>query len=154
VSRRHQTSGKVGQAAAKQELLRLGVRRLQEVATPVIIKNVNGRRIVVAYKEKVVGDFIGIMPNGIAVLCETKRREEDRLAWSDLEKHQVEALSEWHECGGLAILAWVHPAAGVLLLPWGGLPGFRSGTSILLSSAERLALRPEHFPFPSITTTA
>ena len=64
----------------------------------------NGKRIVSAFpKEKVSGDFravtsgrlpdLTIIAGGESVLVEVKSRP-NRLQWSALEKHQVEALNE------------------------------------------------------------
>ncbi len=77
----------------------------------------------------VSGDWRAVARGGLSVLVECKYRSDaDRLIFSDLEPHQVAALSMHHEAGGISLLAWIHPL-GVHVMRWCP-PGFARGSSI------------------------
>lgn len=59
-------------------------------------------------KKTVSGDLKAIEPGtGRAVHVEVKSRE-DKLIYSDLENHQVAALKNVVDAGGIGLLAWVN----------------------------------------------
>ena len=79
------------------------------IATP--SKVVRGRTV---YTEQVCGDFFGLTVNGCGVLVECKHRtgtdgQPRTPRPSDFEKHQISALLQWHERGGLAMVAYWGP---------------------------------------------
>lgn len=132
MSRASRTAGKAGEALTQAALIRHGFRCIERVHTPwrVIRSAVGGvSRITGATPEqKVSGDFRAVGPMGRSVLVEAKFDAKDRILFSDLADHQIRALNEHHEAGGLSILSVVlHGRAHLLEWP---VPGFGPGTSI------------------------
>lgn len=87
---------------------------------------------------KVAGDIRCVGEDGRSVLVEVKWRPE-RLVFSDLENHQIDALNEHQYVGGMSLLAWCH-RGGAELLYWSELllMGFGPGsyiTPILVATA-------------------
>jgi hypothetical protein len=87
------------------------------IATPSTVTR--QRRV---WTERVAGDFFGVTPDGVAVLVECKHRTDAkgqprRPVPSDFEAHQIDALRQVHQRGGLAMIAWFSPAHRVEMVP-------------------------------------
>jgi hypothetical protein len=106
MSRRNQIKGRIGECAARFALQTLGVKCLQQIATPVVLGRMGRVSVVKGYGAKVAGDFMGLTADGRGVLVEVKRRDEV-LVWSDFEAHQHEALAKWVSSSGVALVVWV-----------------------------------------------
>lgn len=126
--------GIVGETICKTLLARHGFVRIERVHTPwkVLFKNEGGRRVVKeAFPlEKVEGDFIAMEKGtGRKVLAEAKATEDDRIIFSRLEDHQVEALNATVEHGGLAFLIII--IQGIpSMLAW-PIEGFKKGKALV-----------------------
>lgn len=138
-----QRRGKLSEAAARELLGWMGGRMIQKIATPVRLrppKSVRARKEFfsrVIYDTKVKGDIWGIEPEtGRSILAESKERTADRLMFSDLQKHQVEALDEHSDCNGLTYLIWLHPS-DVYVMRW-PIQGFVPGTSLSVEQARAI----------------
>jgi hypothetical protein len=143
--RRSKNKGKAGEKLALTVMRSLGFKNLQQIGTPVRLIPPSGkqqrrdffRRII--WGEKVRGDIWGIeSETGKSVLVEVKTYDGDRLVFSALDPHQVEALNSQVSCNGLAFLVWVS-FNGIFVLEW-PIPGFEPRTSLSLEKAERLCL--------------
>jgi recombination protein U len=99
-------SGDFGEEVARYALQKFGVKMVEKVNTPWTIIWKNKRPAHAFPAERVSGDFIGIGALGKKVLAEVKYRE-DKLSLSDFEKHQVDALEENHQLGGISLVVWV-----------------------------------------------
>ena len=86
--------------------------------------------------EKVMGDIRALMPDGRGVLVEVKDRR-DKLIFSDLKKHQVEALNIYADNGAVALLAWV--ADSIYIMQW-PITGFGPRKSLTPQQASQLAI--------------
>jgi hypothetical protein len=88
-------------------------------------------RMVAVPAAKVSGDFRAIIPNtaGRSVLIECKWRKGDRLLWSAMEDHQIEALNKHRELGGMSLILWVS-VLGFYLFEPSAHPEFRPGNSL------------------------
>ena len=79
-------------------------------------------------KKQVSGDLKAIEPGtGRAVHVEVKSRE-DKLLYSSLEHHQVDALRKIVDAGGIGIVAWVN-GCDCRLYQW-PIDGFGPGKSL------------------------
>jgi hypothetical protein len=97
-----------------------------------IIRGQGGRILNAIPVAKVSGDFRAVIPpSGRSVLIECKWRS-DKLLFSDLEKHQHEALSNHTACGGLSLILWVNDRGFFLFDPL-QFPDFRPKKSLTLS---------------------
>jgi penicillin-binding protein-related factor A (putative recombinase) len=107
-----------------------GCKMVVEIPTP--IKIVRGKPI---RSKKVFGDKRAIIPGtGQSVLAEAKATgKEDRLKHSRLKAHQIAALDEHHNLGGLSLLIWVS-GYGTYCMKW-PIPGFQKGRSIKVAEA-------------------
>ena len=101
-----QTRGDFGEDIARRALDQFGVKMIEKVNTPWKVLWRNGRPVQAFTVEKVSGDFIGIGAFGKKVLVEVKYREE-KLSLSDFEKHQIDALEENNQLGGISLVVWV-----------------------------------------------
>jgi penicillin-binding protein-related factor A (putative recombinase) len=106
MGRKSQAIGRTGEDIAMIALRTKGVQMVEQIATPITITARQGVWVQYTYKQKVSGDFRGIMPGGRRVLAEVKTCT-DRLVYSRLEPHQVEALDENHKLGGVSLLVMV-----------------------------------------------
>lgn len=137
IQKRH---GEIGQDRAAHALAALGLRCVQEIATPT--KKIPHPKIKgyyrIIYGAKVAGDHHGVLPGGRGVLVEVKYTSgNENLAWSQFEPHQPLGLSAWADTGALALVVWVMPR-GIWILEW-PIPGFDGPRkSITLEMAERL----------------
>lgn len=147
MGRASQVRGSIGQTAAAWHLQRLGVRCLQEIATPVITTNRGKMRIVIGYKNKVCGDFMGIMPNGRGVLVEVKSYDVEKLPWGALEPHQRSHLYDHAQCGGLSLICWHNRSAPMnnncAVFPFGAAPGWGIGNPLPWDTALKVAITRE-----------
>ena len=113
-----QKHGADGQERGAAVMCRMGILQLHQVATPYIRiahpKLHNYYRII--EKEKVPGDWVGLLPNGVGVLAEIKTRFDANLAWSDFEPHQPGALTA-HASIAVALLVYVHNN-GINVMRW------------------------------------
>jgi penicillin-binding protein-related factor A (putative recombinase) len=101
-----QARGDFGEEVARHALQELGVRMIEKVNTPFTVIRRMGRIVGAFPVEKVSGDFIGIGAAGKKVLVEVKYRE-DCLSISDFGKHQIAALEENSQLGGISLVVWV-----------------------------------------------
>lgn len=125
--------GAAGEAILAQRLRAAGYLMVERIQTGFVRR---GDRWLPG--ERVAGDFRAIAPGGISVLVESKMRDE-RLIWSDLERHQVAALDEHHRCGGISFLGWIHlPEVDLLRWP---VAGFGPGQAITEADVLDRALR-------------
>lgn len=131
---RNRKAGAAAEVLTHYELQRLGVCRVRKLEVGWgIVRNRSGK-IVSAYPlERIDGDFSGILPDGTAVLVETKKRS-DKLVYSALENHQVQALNDHADHNGLSLLAWVNDD-DVYVMQW-PIDGFESGTSLDAEQAQ------------------
>lgn len=134
MGKRSQAYGSTGEDIAVLALCGMGVEMVEHIATPfaTVARNKEGW-IRIRYKEKVSGDIIGVMPGGRRVLAEVKTVNDDRLVFSRLQSHQVEALDRNHELGAISLLIVVHPY-GHHVMRW-PIEGFKSGTSLRVEDA-------------------
>lgn len=86
-------------------------------------------------QKKVSGDYRAITDTGRSVLIEVKYRDE-KLLWSNLAKHQVEALNEHVTYGGLSLLIWV-TSEEAFVLRW-PVEGFAPRKSLTVDKAAPL----------------
>lgn len=101
---RQQRVGAKGESKAAVALKGKGLKMVAEMPTPMV--RAPGNRII--YRAKVFGDISAIVPGtGQKVLVEVKTKDVVRLKYSILRPHQVAALQENHELGGLSLLVWV-----------------------------------------------
>ena len=135
MTRREQSIGSAGETQAANALRRIGVDMVEEIATPVIVRQQGGRLVVLGYKEKVSGDHRGIY-RGRSVLAETKTVIDRNLQYSDLRSHQPERLAYHAELGGLSLLIWVHHT-GVYIMQF-PIEGFYKGRSLSVERAREL----------------
>ncbi len=69
-------------------------------------------------KKKVSGDFTAIEPGtGRYVHIEVKSMH-DKIMWSNLEPHQIEALNDKHKAGALCLLVWVRSPIEIKAMEW------------------------------------
>lgn len=134
MGKRSQAYGSTGEDIAVLALRGMGVEMVEHIATPfaTVARNKQGW-IRIKYKERVSADIIGVMPGGRRVLAEVKSTNEDRLVFSRLRSHQVEALDKNHELGAISLLVLVHPY-GYCVMRW-PIEGFKPRTSILVEDA-------------------
>jgi Holliday junction resolvase len=131
VTKQQVYEGEAGEAQVRLELSRLGFLMVERIYTPFkVVRNARGK-VVSAYPvEKVSGDFIAVEPEtGRKVLVEVKSRNRDRLRWSDLKQHQIDALDENRRVGGRSLLAFVNNNYDILIWDW-PIDGFGPGKSI------------------------
>ena len=105
-ARLSQARGNLGEDVARHALKEFGVRMIEKVNIPWKVIWQGNRPVKAFTAEKVSGDFIGIGAAGKKVLVEVKYRE-DKLSLSDFEKHQIDALEENHQLGGISLVVWV-----------------------------------------------
>ena len=119
MAKRSQQIGKGGEKTARGVLAGRGVMLPEKIGTPVRLVPYPGPPNVykVYWGEKVYGDIMGILPNGIRVLAETKTILEGNLVWSKLRAHQPERLDLNKKYHGVSLLVWVHHS-GVYVLDW------------------------------------
>ncbi len=133
--RKAKAKGRAGEQLFMLALTQLGVQMPEEVHTPWRIKRVMQRIVGATPMKKVSGDIRGILVGGRSVLCECKSFD-DKLLFSHLQKHQVEALDQHSAIGGLSLLAWKWQE-GYAVMRW-PVDGFKPGKS--LSTVRALAL--------------
>jgi hypothetical protein len=113
-----QRNGKIGDDQGVRALGRMGILQLHKIATPysrVPHPTLRGYYRIIE-REKVAGDWRGLLPNGISVLAEMKARFGANLVWSDFEIHQTERLSSHAELA-LSLVVWLSDA-GVSVMRW------------------------------------
>lgn len=135
----NQAKGADGEAVAHRAMHNLGLQFIQPISTPYLItRGRNGNVISATPKMKVTGDLSAVGPNGVSVLAEVKRFDEDKLIYSRLENHQHEDLLKHHGCGGISLLIWVYQRQAIIMrYP---ITGFHPRTSIHIDDAKLLAL--------------
>ena len=137
--RDEQRIGKQGQNMAAAALLRIGIKMVEEIGTPVKLIPASAQRrdvFRVVFGEKVSGDHRGILYGGISVLAETKTILDRNLRYSDLREHQPGRLTAHTTFGGVSLLVWVHNT-GIYIMKW-PVDGFVSGKSITIEKAQKL----------------
>lgn len=140
--RKNYKQGEVAQDLFEIRLRSLGVLMVERIHTPwKIVRHPVTRKIVNAIQmEKVSGDFRGILPGGRSVLVEVKSCEH--LVFSAFADHQVNALNEHRETGGLSLIGWKWPT-GDAILQW-PIIGFIPRTSLPIEYAERFNITRIH----------
>ena len=134
---RNQSAGKQAEQIAMVLLRVMGIEMVEKIATPHIVTRDRDNQQKIIYTTKVSGDVRGILPGGRRVLCESKSPDRN-LRRSDFKDHQLAALTENHEWGGLSLVAWSH-SRGILILKW-PIPGFdKKRASISFEDAEQIA---------------
>lgn len=133
MGRKSQRSGSVGEDIAKMALRTMGVCMVEQIATPIVTTQRRNGWVKIRRKEKVSGDIRGLLPGGRRVLAEVKTVNDDRLIFSRLKPHQVDALNENHELGAVSLLVLVHPY-GHCVMRW-PIEGFGPRTSIHIDDA-------------------
>lgn len=135
----NQATGKHGEGLARDALTRLGLRRIERIEVGHrVIRDDQGTVIRVIPIEKVSGDFKAMMPGGVYVHIEVKHREE-RLRFGDLKPHQVDALNEHTQLGGIGLVCWVSGDDEVFILQW-PIPDFVPRKSLSLPRARQLKI--------------
>ncbi len=135
--RRNRAQGEAGQSAIELRLLEIGVQMVEAVHTPWRIKRVGGRIVGATPMKKVSGDFTGLLLGGRSVRCEAKTVEH--LVFSEFADHQVKALDQHHQLGGISLIGWSIPGGDAYVLRW-PVPGFVPRTSLSIETARRFNL--------------
>lgn len=111
--------GKQAEEIAMNALRKIGFKCVEKIETGFTVIR-SGKKITGAFPvRKVAGDIRAIGHGGQAIYCECKFRE-NKLKWSDMEAHQMEAMEDITRAGGAAFLVWVaclNPER-VYLLQW------------------------------------
>ena len=123
--KRNQAVGKKAEKIVANRLRSMGLKIVEPIGTPVRLtpyRSQYGKVIRgvfrVVFGDRVSGDIKAFVPGGRGVLCEVKYTGDiDRLQYSRLKDHQVEALWKCLEVGGLPLLAWVNDW-GVFVMEW------------------------------------
>lgn len=129
-----QDLGAHGEALCRALLARHGFVRIERIQTgwKVLFKYEGDKRVVKdAFPlEPVEGDFIAMEKGtGRKVLAEAKATEDDRIIFSRLEDHQVEALDGTVAEGGLAFLIVIIQGKGSMI-SW-PIPEFKKGKALV-----------------------
>lgn len=131
-----QQIGADGEDIAENALRAYGVRMVEQIATPYAVTGrKKGGWIRLVHKAKVSGDRRGVMGDGSGrrVLAEVKSTAGDRITWSRLDDHQVQALDENHRLNAVSLLVVVF-SGQAFVLRW-PVEGFLPRTSITLDMA-------------------
>lgn len=134
---RNQLRGSDGEKVAIGLLRGYGVKMAERIATPIVILSRDKKGFVlIEYDEPVSGDIVGVMGDGSGrrVLAEVKTTEKDRIPFSYLEKHQVNALNENHLLGAVSLFVAVFEGYGAYVLRW-PIDGFVFRTSLKRETA-------------------
>jgi hypothetical protein len=139
MSRKEQHIGKQAQDLAEAALRSRGANFTQQIPTPYRVIG-DGRKNRMIFAEKAIGDIIGSVPVQVGaatfpipLMAEVKYSDGDRLQFSRLRPHQVEALNMLAALGWLALLVWVCPF-GVFVMRW-PVEGFEHGKALSLEAA-------------------
>jgi penicillin-binding protein-related factor A (putative recombinase) len=104
--KRNHKNGDKAQEIGERVMRDLGFKMVERVETGFKVIRC-GKQITGAFPcSKVSGDIRAVGHKGQAVLCEVKYRE-NKLKWSDFEKHQLEAMQDITEAGGAVFVVWV-----------------------------------------------
>lgn len=132
MSRLSQKTGEVVEGVVRSALAKRFA-HVQRIETGWKVLFRSGRPIKAWPIASVAGDFRAVeRGTGRSVLIEVKAVSADRLIFSRLEKHQVEALNKHAAAGGLSILATYHVPTGQLALREWPIQGFQPRTSLPL----------------------
>ena len=113
-----QRHGKIGDEQGAAALGRMGILQLHRIATPYVRvphPTLRGYYRIIE-KEKVAGDWRGLLPSGMSVLAEMKTRFDTNLTWSDFETHQIGWLSNHAELA-ISLVVWTNNN-GVSVMRW------------------------------------
>jgi len=122
-------TGIFGEAMAERWLWSQGFKCVSSIETGWRIRRVNGKIVGAKQKVKVAGDFTAMTKTGRFVFAEVKVRGSGKLLFSDLEKHQVEALDERVKYGALCLLIWIMSPTELKALQW-PIAGFKKNNSL------------------------
>lgn len=118
----------------------LGLKMVQRIATGWRLQRGKHGIMGATPLAKVHADFTAIVPGtGQSVRCEVKARRDGVLSLADFAPHQVRALTEHHELGGLSLVGWVH-THGVDVLRW-PIAGLATGSPLHVGDRRHLAAR-------------
>ena len=119
-----------------EDLRKLGVKQVEKIEVPWRFEKDAAGNITKRFAlRRIEGDFTGILPVtindrrvGVRVLMECKKRTGDRIQYSEIKAHQLRALNETHQNGGIALLGW-DDGVNRYIMRW-PIPGFKKRTSI------------------------
>lgn len=133
--RKNYKQGEVAQDLFELRLRALGVLMVERIHTPwKVVRHPVTRKIINAIQvQKVSGDFRGVLPGGRSVLVEVKSCE--RLVFSVFADHQVRALDDHVQAGGLSLIGWKW-STGDALLEWPAY-AFRPRASLSIEHAKQ-----------------
>ncbi|WP_294348020.1 hypothetical protein [Prosthecochloris sp.] len=136
--RRNAKTGNISEEHVIALLRRHGYKRVEAIERAWIIKRAGGKIISAIPKKKVSGDIKAMTKDGKIVHVEVKCRQE-KLLYSDFEKHQVEALSDVVKYNGIAFAAWYRNPYEIVLLRW-PIKGFGPRKSITWEQAKQWSI--------------
>ena len=132
---RSQKKGAKAEKIALTALEKAGVLDVRKVPLLVIVTEsfpVGNQTYYKIIRRKVNCDFRGILPGGRRVWAEVKARDR-ALRYSDLKHHQIRALNNNSDLGGLSLLVWVYERKAYVL-SW-PIEGFEPGRSVSIEYA-------------------
>jgi penicillin-binding protein-related factor A (putative recombinase) len=128
--KRSQKTGQKGEDFAADHLRRLGLLHVEPIETGYTVLYGQGGRVIDAFpKKKVSGDFTAMDKNGRYVHIEVKVHPGDRLIFSRLKKHQVEAMDNKTRDKAICLLVWVRSRFEIKAMIW-PIKGFEPGKSL------------------------
>lgn len=102
--KQRQRNGALAEELVQRDLIRRGFRLVEKVEVPF---RVNKRTGGISARRKVSGDFRAVEPGtGRSLLVEVKHHA-DRLPYAAFRPHQLIALEEHANAGGISEVAWV-----------------------------------------------
>ena len=113
-----QKTGADGENSAENALRAYGVQMVEQITAPyAITAKKDGGWVRIVRKRRVSGDRRGVLGDGSGrrVLAEVKSTNSDRIQWSRLEDHQVQALDENHRLGAVSLLVLVFSGVAYVL---------------------------------------
>ena len=135
---RNQRAGDLAEKVVMHRLRVAGVEHVRKLHTGMV--KARGAKGYV-HARKVDADLYGIRRgDGRGVLVEVKARA-DALSLSDMEPHQRRNLTDWAECGGLALLAWYETKSRqVFLMDWSKC-GLQAGAPLRPNTAAAVSIK-------------
>lgn len=127
--KQRQRNGALAEELVQRDLIRRGFRLVEKVEVPF---RVNKRTGGISARRKVSGDFRAVEPGtGRSLLVEVKHHA-GRLPYAAFRPHQLAALDEHADAGGISEVAWVEdgPLAAFPILhviPWERLKALHFG---------------------------
>ncbi|MEE9905534.1 MAG: hypothetical protein K4305_08950 [Chlorobium sp.] len=138
--RRNRQQGAWAEELAAEALRRLGFQCVEPIHTGFQVVRSGGRITGAFPMEKVSGDIKAIAPGGRSVHCEVKYQPDpyQNLTWSMFTRkrksHQIKALNDTVDAGGIGLVVWVRGYTEVCVLQW-PIDGFGPGKGITWEQA-------------------